>query len=461
MDMAPRESSTSLDPLLRTLPSCPRILPSRQITRVSPTLTLARSGLVRGVRTMSRGWEGSFSLTDSRTSSLMSRRSSQLRATSLCRGSSFSFSRMSRRASSRSSILRENFLASSRRTAALLASSSRRASSSPARIWTSSSSCAARRRVCRSAASFCPSRSCKRSPICRVSSSRSSRDRSSTRGGSSSRLATARANDSPTAPGCNRYVGRPSTNCIPATANRWSEAASCFSSRKWVVTATLAPASSSSSRSACAMATPCLGSVPLPISSMSTRLRRPLRRRTSRHTSMCPENVLRSPSTLCMSPMSARTSKKSTLAPGSAGTGTPSLAISASSPRSFSTTVLPPELGPVRTSPARPFVPTSRWLGTTCTASVRRESTGCRAPGARRTPSSPTSGTDPARTSPRRTRARTRSSCAAAATLRDRCSRPFTMAWVRTRRRRRSSALSSASARRASLVGPTSSGGST
>mmetsp|Transcript_94515 Transcript_94515/g.291385 ORF Transcript_94515/g.291385 Transcript_94515/m.291385 type:complete len:487 (+) Transcript_94515:326-1786(+) len=229
--------------------------------------------------------------------------------------------------------------------------------------------------------------------------------------GSSRRRAVSMAWDSPTQLRTSLNVGRPPLYSMAATSVPAFSRAQFFSCVQCVVATTRAPVSSSASRIALASAAPCIGSVPVPASStrMRARLPAPLAHpRIILDATRCAEYVDKSSTMVCMSPISASTtSKKSIRADSPAGTGMPHRTSRASRPTVLSTTVFPPALGPLRTTPcSQP--PSSRRLPTT-RVPPRRSRQGFRAWRVMITPSSPTSGTSPSMSSPRKRRARAKS----------------------------------------------------
>ena len=97
-----------------------------------------------------------------------------------------------------------------------------------------------------------------------------------------------------------------------------------------------------------ASAAPSTGSVPLPISSISTRLRSSARLSIFTTFTMCEEKVDRLCSMLCSSPISTYIPPKTPISePSPAGIISPHMVMRVSSPTVFMETVLPPVFGPV------------------------------------------------------------------------------------------------------------------
>ena len=130
------------------------------------------------------------------------------------------------------------------------------------------------------------------------------------------------------------------------------------------VTTAVQPRSASVSMRARARASPSLGSVPAPGSSMRTRERGPATSSTSCRLRRCAEKVERLSEIDCSSPTSAKKeSKTGRRVPGPAGGITPDWASAATSPTDLRKTVLPPVLGPVTTTTPSPS-PSSMSKGT-------------------------------------------------------------------------------------------------
>ncbi len=207
-------------------------------------------------------------------------------------------------------------------------------------------------------------------------------------------------------------VGRPLANSAAATTNRGSASGSARSSAKCVVVTTRAPDSTSRSRTARASAAPWAGSVPAPSSSTSTSVSAETSEITRLSSSIWPEKVERSASTVWRSPTIAMTrEKKSTRDPSAQGTGIPERTNRQASPSVLSATVFPPVLGPVSTrhgvsrSTARLFATTATSRSTRIGWRDSRRSMAAR---------SPTSGTIPCMRRPRAARATARSISVAA-----------------------------------------------
>ena len=121
---------------------------------------------------------------------------------------------------------------------------------------------------------------------------------------------------------------------------------------------------------ASASADPSSGSVPAPISSISTSAFSLTRFKISTMFFMCEEKVERLCSILCSSPMSQKISLKTDSSlDSSQGTKIPVIIIAVSSPVSFIVTVFPPVFGPV-ISKKRYFSPSRTVTGTTFSAAI-------------------------------------------------------------------------------------------
>ena len=141
----------------------------------------------------------------------------------------------------------------------------------------------------------------------------------------------------------------------------WAKA---FRRPRCVDTTVRAPRLVSSLRTAHARGPPSSGSVPVPSSSMMTRVLPSLSAMIPARRLMWAEKVERVRSMDCSSPMSASTLPSTgTVVPGAAGTCMPERAMSCSTPTVLSATVLPPAFEPVMTMQEQPR-PSSKSRGT-------------------------------------------------------------------------------------------------
>jgi hypothetical protein len=158
---------------------------------------------------------------------------------------------------------------------------------------------------------------------------------------------------------------------------RSSETAVALRCGSWVVVTTSAPRSITVSRNARPSAAPSSGSVAELSSSIRTRLLGVVFSRISLKRTTWPEKLERCSSIDWLSPRSAYTaSKKGTTGRSVPGNGKPVRAQKAAMPRVLSSTVLPPVLGPVRSS-VRTGTPKSTSLRMIRSCGSDQNSSGC------------------------------------------------------------------------------------
>ncbi len=255
-------------------------------------------------------------------------------------------------------------------------------------------------------------------------------------------------------------TSRSESNWSDALTTRASRVGRSLSWPRWVVATVKALRAVSSRRIAWASAPPSTGSVPLPISSISTSDSKSALSSVSRRFLRCAEKVESEASMDCSSPMSACTPRKTgSFVPGPTGGTTPLWVRREMRPIAFRSTVFPPVLGPEMRSVRSPCS-IRRSKGTTASSRARRSGWRPCTTTYSSVPAGSTSGTEPSYRAAKRARAwrvSSRTRISSEPTSSSRCGRRRS---VRSRRMRWSSRASAASSSRSRFIISIAAGGS-